>query len=379
MNFRTSAHISCLRQSFSALRASGALVVGRKGSGKSAIFYQVSEGKSKDRRNLVLELSPASHSLSELRQELLGVVNLGVFDHTIAAFWQYILYAEILLKIREAALPKARYDLDLLKKIGDLEKRFHFTDELVAGDFTARLELAVRTIVGHVKRAEPNKDIKQQLTNILFESEIPSFRDAIRSLGSQFSKIVLLFDNLDKGWPARQVESHDIRTVHHLIDALNKIERELRRSEVTFEYLLFLRSDVYENLVQETSDRGKYNVIRVDWSDPKQLEYLIRERVISNVDESKAANAWEAVNPTLGSSDTAIGQMINSSLMRPRFLIDLCEKAISFAINRGHGSVNADDVEAALRQHSLFARKRLWLRNSRCRRTVGGHFLQVHR
>ena len=59
----------------------------------------------------MLELNPASHSLSELRQELLTVVNVGIFDHTIAAFWQYILYAEIILKIRELILPKARYDL----------------------------------------------------------------------------------------------------------------------------------------------------------------------------------------------------------------------------------------------------------------------------
>jgi len=336
-----------------AYRANGALVVGRKGSGKSAIFYQVAEGKANDRRNLVLELSPASHSLSELRQELLGVVSLGVFDHTIAAFWQYILYAEILLKIREAALPKARYDLSLLQKIGELEKRLQFTDELVAGDFTSRLELAIRAIVQKVKSSDRSADMRRQLTNILFESEIPHFRESIVSLGSQFTKIVLLFDNLDKGWPARQVELHDIRTVRHLIDALNKIERELRRSNVIFEYLLFLRSDVYENLVQETSDRGKYTVISVDWSDAKQLEHLIRERVISSVEESKEVGAWEAVNPHLGASTSAIGEMTKFSLMRPRFLIDLCEKAISFAINRGHGTVSGDDVEAALRQHSL--------------------------
>src|SRR5262249_34989556 len=51
-----------------AARASGAVVVGRKGSGKSAIFFQVAEEKSRDKRNLVLELNPASHNLSELRQ-----------------------------------------------------------------------------------------------------------------------------------------------------------------------------------------------------------------------------------------------------------------------------------------------------------------------
>src|SRR5690242_11098328 len=32
----------------------------------------------------------------------------GVFEHTIAAFWQYSVYAEILRKLREALLPKAK-------------------------------------------------------------------------------------------------------------------------------------------------------------------------------------------------------------------------------------------------------------------------------
>jgi hypothetical protein len=192
------------------------------------------------------------------------------------------------------------------------------------------------------------------LTNVLFENDIPKLRDAIVDLASGFEKIVLLFDNLDKGWPPRQVESHDIRTVHHLIESLNKIERELRRSGIKFEYLLFLRSDVYDNLVADTADRGKFNLIRVDWTDPTQLEALIRERVISNVDQSKAAAAWESVNPVLRGGVTAITKMIESSLMRPRFLIELCEKAISFAINRRHAMVSVDDVEDALKQQSLF-------------------------
>ena len=105
--------------------------------------------------------------------------------------------------------------------------------------------------------------------------------------------------------------------------------------------------------VRLIKDRGKYNVIRVDWSDPKQLENLIRERVVSNVDAARALDAWNAVNPVLKGGATAISRMIESSLMRPRFLIDLVEKAISFAVNRGHGAVDVDDVEAALRQQSL--------------------------
>jgi hypothetical protein len=337
-----------------AKRADRAIVAGRKGSGKSAIFYQVAEEHARDRRNLVLELNPASHSLSELRQELLTVVNVGIFDHTIAAFWQYILYAEIILKIRELILPKARYDLTLLNKVREVEEHFKLSDEIVAGDFTSRLEAAIRSIIGNLKTFAPGTNVRHQLTNLLFETDIPKLRDAIIELSAEFQTIVVLFDNIDKGWPPRQIEAHDIQTVHHLIEALNKIERELRRAGMQFKYLLFLRSDVYDTLVADTSDRGKFNLIRVDWSDSEQLEALIRERVVSGVDESKMTTAWDAVNPPLAGGTTAIRKMIESSLMRPRFLIELCEKMLSFAINRRHTAITVDDVEDALKQQSLF-------------------------
>jgi hypothetical protein len=50
----------------------------------------------------------------------------------------------------------------------------------------------------------------------------------------------------------------------------------------------------------------------------------------------------------------AVTRMIESSLRRPRFLIDLCERALSFAINRRHGFVTEDDVREGLCQMSLY-------------------------
>jgi ABC-type hemin transport system ATPase subunit len=75
-----------------ALRAEGAIVIGRKGSGKSAVYLQVAASMYKDRGNCIVDLRPASHNLSEMREALLSIVSAGIFDHTIAAFWQYIIY-----------------------------------------------------------------------------------------------------------------------------------------------------------------------------------------------------------------------------------------------------------------------------------------------
>ena len=142
--------------------------------------------------------------------------------------------------------------------------------------------------------------------------------------------------------------------IRHLIEQLTRIQRELGRRDITFEYLLFLRSDVFDQLIEETSDRGKYNPIKIDWSDAEQLEHLIRMRVVSNVSAAEADSAWAAVNPRMKNGKTAVAEMIESSLMRPRFLIDLCENALSFAINRGHEAVQENDIEDALEKHSVY-------------------------
>lgn len=336
-----------------ALRAEGAVVIGRKGSGKSAVFLQVVEHEIESRQTCIVDLRPASHNLSEMREGLLSIANQGIFDHTIAAFWQYVIYSEILLKMREIVLPRSKNDYALQSRIRDLETEFKLDDAIVSGDFTSRLATAIDTVVNYV-RDEPNPTrLRAQLTNMMFEDPLPRLRDTIASFRDHFDSIIVLIDDLDKGWPPRQVEDHDIGIVKHLIEVLNRIRRDLSRRRFAFRHLLFLRSDIYERLVEETSDRGKYNPIKVDWSDPEQLRHLLRMRVYSAINKVHREAAWAALDtPVNGQS--AVDIMIKESLRRPRFLIDYCERALSFAINRGHTVVEASDLIEAGRQMSLY-------------------------
>ncbi len=45
---------------------------------------------------------------------------------------------------------------------------------------------------------------------------------------------------------------------------------------------------------------------------------------------------------------------VDHCLMRPRFLINIIENAISNAVNRGHMTVQEVDCVDAVRQHSLY-------------------------
>ena len=337
-----------------AVRAEGAIVTGRKGSGKSAVYSEITSDMKRKGKCCIVDLHPASHNLSEMREALLSVVSVGVFDHTIAAFWRYVLMIEVVLKIREYILPRSKNDFSLQERIRLVESKFGFDEAAVAGDFTSRLAKAIELVADNIRKVTTDKEVKSQITNLLFQQPIAGLRDAIISFRDFFDEIIILIDDLDKGWPPLQVELHDISTLRHLVEELNDIQRDLRKRGLAVRHIIFLRSDVYERLVERTSDRSKYNVIKVDWSDPVQLRYLIQQRVINNLDRAKHEAVWAAVNPGMSSTKMAVDYMIEISLRRPRFLIDLMERTLSFSINRGHRFVAPEDVEEGARQMSLY-------------------------
>lgn len=333
-------------------RTDQALIIGRKGSGKTAILNQLKRRINRKRDTAVIELRPATHDLSEMRYQILEVTNQGIFDHTVASFWQYILYMEILLCIREMAIDRMTNDFDLQNRIRVIEDDFDLTDNFVAADFTSRLAEAIDALIDGIKGDEGLTI--EEFTNFMFETKIPRLRDAIVDLSDQYDEIYILFDDLDKGWPPQQLENHDIMLIRHLVESFRRIQRELRRREIAFKGKLFLRSDVYETLVDVTSDRNKDVVIRVDWTEKDQLVSLIKRRATHKFPRSEHERIWQAFNPVLADGKFAIDKLIEGSLYRPRFLIDLCEMMLAIAINRDANYIEDDDVEKALRQFSKY-------------------------
>jgi len=252
-----------------ALNSDHVVVTGRKGSGKTAIFYVVRDDYLKDPKNLVIDLRPAAHGLSDLRHELEELANGGLRDHTAQAMWQHVLYQEVLLAVRERVLPAAQRNYDLLKQVADIESNLNLDKETVSVDFTDRFENSVSKLIDAIKDSKNKDESVREFTATFFDKIIPKTRDSILSLNKFYSKIVIMIDDLEKGWPPQSLDKQDVVIVRHLIEALRKIERELRSRGQSFNSMVFLRSDVYENLVDVTSDRNKQNVVRIDWSDTK--------------------------------------------------------------------------------------------------------------
>jgi hypothetical protein len=278
----------------------------------------------------------------------------GIYDHTLAGFWTSIMYRELVLHMRSVLLPRSKNDFNLQKELAKIETDLGLTEYEVSGDFASRLESAVEDLVEQIRTFGGSGSIREKITNLLFSSQIPKLRDVVLNMTTRFDEVVILIDDLDKGWPVTKVENHDAQIIRHLLEVLYKIQKDLKRSRVPFKHLLFIRSDMYETLVENTADRGKYNPIKINWSDREQLKLLLHSRILSNGREWGNSEEIGKINSVLSSGATVFDTIVDHSLMRPRFLIDILERTISVAANRRHGSVWEEDLTEALRQMSLY-------------------------
>ena len=71
-------------------------MVGRKGSGKTALFVQLRDAKRSRRANIVVDLKPDGYQLVKLKERVLDFLTEGAQQHLITALWEYILLLEIL-------------------------------------------------------------------------------------------------------------------------------------------------------------------------------------------------------------------------------------------------------------------------------------------
>jgi hypothetical protein len=89
------------------------LVVGRKGSGKTALFIRLRDKIRSDRRNIVLDLKPEGYQLIRMKEDILEFLSEGARQHLIIAFWEYLIYLEIAYKLLEKDQKAHRYNHDI--------------------------------------------------------------------------------------------------------------------------------------------------------------------------------------------------------------------------------------------------------------------------
>lgn len=340
-----------------ALRGEVRLVVGRKGSGKTAIFAQVRDRTREERQNIVVDLRPDGYQLLKFKEMVLKYLGPGSLEHTVTAFWEYLLLLEICYKLLEKdRLPHTR-DSRLLLPYRKLAAIYDSDRYVTEGDFSERLSRLLLHLTEDY-RAKYGEDAdrtlsQQEITELLYRHDVNALREQIVEYLRVKKALFLLFDNLDKGWPTHGLTTTDIAILRALLEATRKIERQLQRRHIDCTTIAFLRNDVYELLVSETPDRGKEGRVALDWSDPDLLRELIRRRLIySNMPDQPFQDLWLRICVSHIKGEESSQYLIDRCLMRPRSLIDLANHCRGFAVNLSHSKIETEDVAKGMNAFS---------------------------
>jgi hypothetical protein len=328
------------------------LVVGRKGSGKTAIFYDVRQRAGRGNERLVLDLKPEGHQFTHLKDFVLERVAPGLREHTMVAFWNYILLCELARKALDKDRNIARMDPDRYQRYSRLAGIYERHDNGWDADFSQRLVRQLDRIAMQLGDLD-TKEIGSRLTEIIYRGDLRELSDGVSEYLRTKESIWILVDNLDKGWPVRGTSETDMLIVRALLDATRKMQHQLENDDIELKCLVFLRSDIYEHLLRETPDKGKDTAIQLDWEDTETFEEIVRRRIfVSTGLDLPFGDLWPRLCDPLIGHQSSFSYFTERTLMRPRDLLQFLNAAIGVAVNRGHDRILSQDIIQAEKSYS---------------------------
>jgi hypothetical protein len=343
-----------------AVRGEVNLVVGRKGTGKTALWIQIRDRTRADKRNIVVDLKPEGYQLLKLKEDMLAHLTQGASQHLLTAFWEYLILLEVAYKLLEKDKQSHKYNHELRDLYIELERAYRVENFSAEGDFSERLlSLSQRIAQDYTSkfgRSDGTKLTTEDVTRLVYAHDLRNLRSSIASYLSHKQSVWILFDNLDKGWSTQGVDVVDATVLRCLIDAGRKLERDMRKTGFPFHCIVFIRNDVYEYVMRQSSDYGKEMRATLDWTDPDMLRELLRLRLVSALDRKQDEITLEQLWPTLCVShyhgEETSAYIIERSLMRPRNVLKIFSHARGFASNLNHTKITESDLEKGVRAYS---------------------------
>ena len=347
-------------QSERAVRGEVNLAVGRKGSGKTAMFIRVRDKARADRRNIVVDLLPDGYQLIKLKEDILEYLTDGARQHLITAFWEYLILLEVTYKLLEKDADTHRRDHNLFQLYLDLKHTYEVADFSAAGDFSERLLNLSQRLTNEYSSRYGKHDGQRltaaDVTQLLYTHDLRKLRQGVSEYLNFKESVWVLFDNLDKGWSTHGVDVIDAVVLRCLVDAGRKLEREFRKNGHKFHCIVFVRNDVYDHLMRNSPDYGKESRATLDWSDPDMLREMFRLRLASGLGPEVAKmefqKIWRQICLTHYQGEESFAYIIDRTLMRPRNLIKIFNHCRGFATTLNHAKIEEPDIEKGMKAYS---------------------------
>lgn len=119
---------------------------------------------------------------------------------------------------------------------------------------------------------------------------------------------------------------------------------------------VFLRSDIYDEVIKEAREPDKINTKRIDWNHQELLKRVMDERYLSARPSGTSPDElWQRFFCHKVDGVPTLEHILATILPRPRDLVFFCKAAVLNAANARHSVVEVSDIREAENTYSKFA------------------------
>lgn len=293
------------------------IVVGRKGSGKSAIFSCIN---SEDTR--YIKLLPNKYSLDVFQSFLNKNNNANYCNFTVfTALWKYLILKEVSSQIKDNTGSKIYMNKNIT------QESVNILDKWVESNID----------VGTIQEFVTDNDKKSKLLLKSEEIDMERIEDMLNE-----KSVHILIDDLDLIWDNNKWSLNYIQgLIECAYDLCNKFSKKIF---VT----LFIREDIFS--IIETNfhriDNIRNQIETISWT-PRLLKQLVAKRIqtyFKLTPQSFKKDYWYYTMPDKVNNVDSFNYMVERTQLRPRELVQFCSKSYEISTRYKKKKIETRDI-----------------------------------
>jgi|GEM_PF-324838 len=315
-------------------------VVGRRGTGKSALFQKTKDFFREDQNTFLLAFTPKEHetlALQSVLNETRGEYRSG------RAILRLVWKLDILLSVFEAA---HHYKLSRIPEYSYIQTYKDVHPVLAAPAGAQRCAAILRKFT---RDAGSPTEIPAKIATELRASWL---EDNVRAMLTATGRSsFVLWDGLDEGWVPDQLATA-------ILGGLAAAVADFADSKIGIHGILFVRDNMFRALAHFDSDFSRHiegNTLRLNW-DEHSLLHLVTNRLRVAFDLRNVESDVRVWNRFVGrglQGQDGFEACLRHTLYRPRDLLVLLNSAFVLAVRQGRSQIIDDDIVSTSRGISV--------------------------
>lgn len=314
------------------------IVVGRRGTGKSALFYKLKHHWDSEAKTAIVEITPSETEIIGLRPiiAIFGPKHSYIRAASTIA-WQYALLQEILSTFSNHYKVRSEQEFTHLPDLARLWRRGG--DNVAARLFHA-LEMKVDM------RASVEKRVAT-LAQTLEINNLTALAGEVLNIAKFNLRIIA--DRLDEGY---EPDVTGVAMLTGLVYAFDKLSSAIPNTSTT----VFLRDNIFRAIQAHDPDYSRNlegDVLRLHWDEYHLFNMICnRIRQAFDIKQQKNLRVWNQVTARDLEGMDGFRQCLRLTLYRPRDLLSLLNSAFNHARSHHRDTIVNDDIEASAREIS---------------------------